>query len=70
MRDGELVGIITRADLVRALVQKLGELEPPQPRSISVDEALQLGREEAIANASHCSTPSRAKEQTEKAGPK
>jgi CBS-domain-containing membrane protein len=52
MRDGRLVGIITRADLVRALVQKLGEMEPPRPRPISVDEALRLGREETIANAS------------------
>jgi CBS-domain-containing membrane protein len=51
LRDGKLVGIVTRADLVRALVQKLGEIEPPQPRLISVDQALRLGREETIANA-------------------
>jgi CBS domain-containing protein len=49
LRDGKLVGIVTRTDLVRALAQKLSELEPPPPRPISVDEALRLGREETIA---------------------
>jgi CBS domain-containing protein len=50
LRDGKLVGIVTRADLVRALAQKLSEVKPPRPsRSISVDEALRLGREETIA---------------------
>ena len=29
MRDGKLVGIVTRTDLVRALAQKLSETEPP-----------------------------------------
>ena len=50
MRDGKLVGIVTRADLVRALAQKLSEKEPPPPRLISVDEALRRGRGEAIAD--------------------
>jgi CBS domain-containing protein len=50
MRDGKLVGIVTRTDLVRALAQKLGEMEPPPPRHISVDEALRQGRAEAIAD--------------------
>jgi len=50
MRDGKLVGIVTRADLVRALAQKLSEMEPPPPRHTSVDEALRQGRKEAIAN--------------------
>ena len=45
MRDGKLVGIVTRADLVRALAQKLGEAELPAPRPISVDEALRKARE-------------------------
>ena len=57
MRDGKLVGIVTRADLVRALLQKLGEVEPPQPQAINVDEALRQGREEAIANVSHGPAP-------------
>jgi CBS domain-containing protein len=51
VRDGKLVGIVTRADLVRALVQKLSEAEPPPPRVISADELLRLGREEAVAKA-------------------
>jgi CBS domain-containing protein len=50
MRDGKLVGIITRTDLVRALAQKLSEMEPPPPRHMSVDEALRQGREKAIAD--------------------
>ena len=50
MRDGKLVGIVTRTDLVRALAQKLSEMEPPPPRHIGVDEALRQGREEAIAD--------------------
>jgi len=52
-REGKLVGIVTRADLVRALLQKLGDMNPPQTQPISVDEALRRGREEAIADASH-----------------
>ena len=31
MRVGKLVGIVTRADLVRALAQKLSEMEPSLP---------------------------------------
>jgi CBS domain-containing protein len=50
VRDGKLVGIVTCTDLVRALAQKLSEIEPPPPRHISVDEALRQGREEAIAD--------------------
>ena len=50
LRDGKLVGIVTRTDLVRALAQKLGELESPQPsRRVGVNEALRRGREETIA---------------------
>lgn len=51
MRDGKLFGIVTRSDLVRALAQKLSEMEPPPPRHISMDEALRQGRAEAIADA-------------------
>jgi CBS domain-containing protein len=31
MRDGKLVGIVSRADLVRALLQRLGQVELPPP---------------------------------------
>jgi signal-transduction protein with cAMP-binding, CBS, and nucleotidyltransferase domain len=50
MRDGKLVGIISRADLVRALIQKLSEIEPAETSPSSVNEALRLAREEAIAD--------------------
>jgi CBS domain-containing protein len=50
MRNGKLVGIVTRTDLVRALAQKLSERESPPPPRISPDEALRQGREEAIAD--------------------
>ena len=51
LREGKLVGIVTRADLVRALAQKLSEKETPPHRRISLDEALRRGREETIADA-------------------
>jgi CBS domain-containing protein len=52
LRDGKLVGIVTRTDLVRALAQKLDELETAQPsHQITVNEALRRGREETIAAA-------------------
>jgi CBS domain-containing protein len=50
LRDRKLVGIVTRTDLVRALAQKLSEMEPPPPRRANVDEALRQGRKEAIAD--------------------
>ena len=50
LRDGKLVGIVTRTDLVRALATKLGELEASQTApSTGLDEALRRGREEAVA---------------------
>ncbi|HEY7580520.1 MAG TPA: CBS domain-containing protein [Acetobacteraceae bacterium] len=50
VRDGKLVGIVARSDLVRALAQKLGE----QPSAVSVqretlNEALRQKREEATS---------------------
>lgn len=46
VRDGKLVGIVARSDLVRALARKLGEREPEQrPLVGSVNEALRRGRE-------------------------
>jgi CBS domain-containing protein len=50
LRDGKLVGIVARSDLVRALAQKLGEKPPaPAPIAESVNEALRRRREEAAA---------------------
>jgi len=50
LRDGKLVGIVTRSDLVRALAQKLSEMESLPPRPISLDEALRQGRKEALVD--------------------
>jgi predicted transcriptional regulator len=47
VRDGKLVGVIARSDLIRALAQKLGEMASPattQPGTL--DEALRRRREE------------------------
>lgn len=46
VRDGKLVGIVARSDLVRALAQKLGETPTvPLTGAPSVDEALRRRRE-------------------------
>ena len=50
MRDGKLVGIVTRADLVRALAERLSEIKAPPPRPIGVDKALRQAREKAISD--------------------
>ena len=48
LRDGKLVGIVARSDLVRALALKLGEKSAAAPAPAkSVDEALRRGRKEA-----------------------
>jgi CBS domain-containing protein len=51
VRDGKLVGIVARADLVRAFAERFGET-PPAPSEVapvaSVDEALRRGRQEAV----------------------
>ena len=59
LRDGKLVGIVTRTDLVRALAQKLSEMESPLPRPINADEALRLAREKAIADVRTAQSPRR-----------
>jgi len=57
LRDGRLVGIISRGDLVRALADKLDPLERPLAHHVRVDEALRLGREETIANVKEVQGP-------------
>lgn len=48
LRDGKLVGIVARSDLVRALAQKLGEKPHiSEPTATTVNEALRRAREEA-----------------------
>lgn len=49
MRDGMLVGIVARSDLIRALAQKLEETVGSQPQQAfgTVDESLRRAREEA-----------------------
>lgn len=56
LRDGTLVGIVARSDLVRAVAARLDEApqagaEPPPART--VDEALRRGREEAVKGVPH-----------------
>ena len=47
LRDGKLVGIVARSDLVRALAQKLDEKPTDQSlRLETLDEALRHRREE------------------------
>jgi CBS domain-containing protein len=43
-RDGKLVGIVSRADLVRALAQELGEIKPRPSGPTSLDESLRRER--------------------------
>ena len=49
-RNGKIVGIVTRADLVRALIEKLSQIKRPPPRATGVDEALRQAREKAVAD--------------------
>jgi CBS domain-containing protein len=44
VRDGKLVGIVARSDLVRALAEKLSEPPSAAPAPKTVDEALRHGR--------------------------
>ncbi len=48
LRDGKLVGIVARSDLVRALAQRLGEMSATPSTQVreTVDEALRRRREE------------------------
>jgi CBS domain-containing protein len=48
LRDGKLVGIVARSDLVRALAQKLGERPLPVVEPERLDEALRRRREETL----------------------
>jgi CBS domain-containing protein len=45
LRDGKLVGIVSRSDLIRALVRKLAEKPPEAPAHHSIDEALRRARQ-------------------------
>jgi CBS domain-containing protein len=45
VRDGKLVGIVTRTDLVRALAQKLAEAEEEAPHHVTINEALRRARQ-------------------------
>lgn len=49
LRDGKLVGIVARSDLVRALARKLSEQQVPPPDATTVNEALRRGRENLTA---------------------
>jgi CBS domain-containing protein len=44
VRDGKLVGIVARSDLVRALAEKLADEPSPAAERKTVDEALRRGR--------------------------
>ena len=44
LRDGKLVGIVARSDLVRALAEKLSEPTSAAASPKTVDEALRHGR--------------------------
>ena len=49
VRDGKLVGILARSDLVRALAAKLAEAPLPPAELKSVNEALRAGRQSRAA---------------------
>ena len=49
VRDGRLVGIVARSDLIQALAEKMGAKASAGPAARSVDEALRLGREKPAA---------------------
>jgi signal-transduction protein with cAMP-binding, CBS, and nucleotidyltransferase domain len=47
VRDGKLVGIVARSDLIRALAQKLGEMGSPAIAPLAtLDAALRRRREQ------------------------
>ena len=49
LRDGKLVGIVARSDLVRALAAKLAEQPLPAMEPTTLNEALRHGREKGAA---------------------
>lgn len=62
LRDGKLVGIVARSDLVRALAQKLSERLPASaPDQQSINEALRHAREETLSPAAGARKPPQTK---------
>ncbi|MBV8092702.1 MAG: CBS domain-containing protein [Acetobacteraceae bacterium] len=51
MRNGKLVGIVARSDLVRALAQPLAKKPAPIEEPETVEQALRHAREEAVERA-------------------
>jgi CBS domain-containing protein len=49
VRDGKLVGIVARSDLVRALAEKLAERKPGPSEPATLNEALRRGREKTAS---------------------
>ncbi len=62
LRDGKLVGIVARSDLVRALAEKLtAALAESEPAQVSINEALRHGREETLSPATGARKPAATK---------
>ena len=51
VRDGKLVGLVSRSDLIRALSQRLDEMagEAAEGQRVNLNEALRRAREEGVA---------------------
>ncbi len=51
LRDGKLVGIVSRSDLIRALAQRLDAItgEMTEGQRVSLNEALRRAREQGVA---------------------
>jgi len=58
LRDGKLVGIVARSDLVRALAQKLSDSLPGSDADLqSLNEALRHAREETLSPSTQAKKP-------------